>query len=252
MTTAILSALAEEQAGLIELLEAPEKVRHAGRDFWCGRLYERPVVLALSRIGKVSAATTATALIERFDVQRVLFTGVAGGLAGQVKVGDLVIATGFVQHDLDVSPLFPRFEVPSYDRDRFDCDEPLTAILSGAVKDLCTRAIGQFDSEIGVLRPVLHAGLLASGDRFVSSAIETCALQAALRSAGHEALAVEMEGAAVAQVCFDYRVPLAAVRTISDRADDLAHLDFPRFVRDIASRFAREIVQRFLQALPAP
>ncbi|MEO8249870.1 MAG: 5'-methylthioadenosine/adenosylhomocysteine nucleosidase [Burkholderiales bacterium] len=251
MATAILSALAEEQAGLIEQLDSPERVRHAGRDFWLGRLHGQPVVLALSRIGKVAAATTATALIERFAVERVLFTGVAGGLASEVRVGDLVLATGFVQHDLDVSPLYPRFQVPFYGRDRFECDEALKTILLRAINVALAGSKGIFDSEIGVLKPTVHTGLLASGDRFVSSAIESFALQAALRSAGHEPLAVEMEGAAVAQVCFDFGVPLAAVRTISDRADDNAHVDFPRFVLDIASRVAREVVKAFLEGLPA-
>lgn len=250
MATAILSALAQEQAGLVEMLEAPQRVRHAGRDFWRGRLHGQPVVLALSRIGKVAAATTAAALIERFAVERILFTGVAGGLASSVKVGDLVVATGFVQHDLDVSPLYPRYQVPFYGRDRFDCDEALTAIVTRAADHVCRSAAAGFDTEVGRLRPTLHTGLLASGDRFVSNALESCAIQAALRGAGHEPLAIEMEGAAVAQVCFDYRVPLAAVRTISDRADDNAHLDFARFVSEIASRFARDIVKGFLEVLP--
>ena len=250
MATAILSALAEEQAGLIELLEWPERARHAGRDFWRGGLHGHPVVLALSRIGKVAAATTATALIERFAVKRVLFTGVAGGLASGLRVGDLVVATGFVQHDLDVSPLYPRYQVPIYGRDRFGCDEALNTILLRAINLALTGGEGIFCSEIGELKPTVHSGLLASGDRFVSSANESIALQAALRSAGHEPLAVEMEGAAVAQVCFDYGVPLAAVRTISDRADDCAHVDFARFVRDVPSRVAREVVKAFLEALP--
>ena len=85
--TAILSALLEEQRGLVELLEQPRKVSHAGRDFWCGTLHGQRVVLALSKIGKVAAATTATALIERFGVQRIIFTGVAGGLGAAVNVG---------------------------------------------------------------------------------------------------------------------------------------------------------------------
>ena len=76
-------------------------------------------------------------------------------------------------------------------------------------------------------------------------------MQSALRSAGHEALAVEMEGAAVAQVCADYDIPFAAMRTISDRADDTAHIDFPRFVNEVASRYALAIVNELLQKLPA-
>ena len=81
---AILSALLEEQHGLMELLQQPHKLTHAGRDFWLGDLHGRPVVLALSKIGKVAAATTATALIERFGVSRIVFTGVAGGLGAGV------------------------------------------------------------------------------------------------------------------------------------------------------------------------
>lgn len=249
MTTAILSALAEEQAGLIEQLEAAECIRHAGRDFWCGRLRGQRVVLALSRIGKVSAATTATALIERFNVERILFTGVAGGLADSVKVGDIVIATGFVQHDLDVSPLYPRYQVPLYGRDRFDCDESLTALLMKANNEAFTGAFAGFNAEFGTLRPVVYQGLIASGDRFIGSATQASAIQHELRAAGHEPLAIEMEGAAVAQVCFDYGVPLAAVRTISDRADDAAHLDFERFLRDVARHVAHEIVSAFLNGL---
>ncbi|MGH8822049.1 MAG: 5'-methylthioadenosine/adenosylhomocysteine nucleosidase, partial [Rhodoferax sp.] len=99
MTTAILSALAEEQHGLLEALRQPECIRHAGRDFWLGELHGARVVLALSRIGKVAAATTATALIEHLAVTRILFTGVAGGLAPDVQVGDVVVASSFVQHD---------------------------------------------------------------------------------------------------------------------------------------------------------
>ena len=90
--TAILSALAEEQHGLIERLHQPRKVLHAGREFWLGDLHGQPVVLAVSKIGKVAAATTATALIERFAVRQIVFTGVAGGMADGVNVGDVVVA----------------------------------------------------------------------------------------------------------------------------------------------------------------
>ena len=95
----------------------------------------------------------------------------------------------------------------------------------------------------------LHHGLVISGDRFVSGAAESAALRAALSAAGHAALAVEMEGAAIAQVCHDYGLPFASVRTISDRADDSAHVDFPKFVGDVASQYARSIVERFLGLL---
>lgn len=242
MTTAILSALAEEQQGLLELLQQPEKLTHAGRDFWQGRLHGQPVVLALSRIGKVSATITATALVERFKVSRVVFTGTAGGLGDGVQAGDVVVATGFLQHDLDVSPLFPRYEVPLYGQSRFACDAALTALLLQASR-------AGLQSLALPAKTLLHHGLLASGDRFVSGAQESQDLRSALQAHGHDVLAVEMEGAAVAQVCFDYGLPFAAVRTISDRADDTAHVDFSVFVRDVASLYAQAIVRELLESL---
>ena len=240
MTTAILSALAEEQQGLIELLREPRRVARAGREFWLGELHGTPVVLALSRIGKVAAATTTTTLIEAFGVQRLIFTGVAGGIGPGVQVGDVVVASEFVQHDMDASPLFPRYQIPLYGRERFACDPALSQALLVA-----TRAGLQ---QLG-LRASVHHGLIASGDRFVSAADEARALHAALSAAGHVPLAVEMEGAAVAQVCHDYGIPFVAVRTISDRADDTAHVDFPEFVSEVASRYALAILDVFMRDL---
>ena len=243
--TAILSALAQEQHGLIELLQRPSKVTHAGRDFWLGVLHGQSVVLALSKIGKVSAATTTTALIERFGVQRIVFTGVAGGLSTDIHVGDVVVGQSFVQHDLDSSPLFPRYEVPLYGKTRFDGDADLTALLYAAAH--AALANPQLCGAYPAAK--VHLGLVASGDRFVSGAHESSTLRNALLLAGHDVLAVEMECAAVAQVCHDYGVPFAAVRTISDRADDTAHVDFPSFADQVASRYAQVIVAQFLGTL---
>lgn len=239
-TTAILSALAEEQQGLLDLLRRPQRVQRAGREFWQGELHGTPVVLALSRIGKVAAATTATTLIEAFGARRLVFTGVAGGIAPGVQVGDVVVAQEFVQHDMDASPLFPRYQVPLYGRERFACDAELGKALLAATRT----GLSRLD-----LRATVHHGLVASGDRFVSAAEEARALHAALTGAGHPPLAVEMEGAAVAQVCHDYAIPFAAVRTISDRADDSAHVDFPKFVTEVASRYALAILDEFVREL---
>jgi len=236
MSTAILSALAEEQEGLLGLLRQPQAVKRAGREFWQGELHGRKVVLALSRIGKVAAATTATTLIEAFGVHRVVFTGVAGGLAAAVKVGDVVVASEFVQHDMDASPIFPRYQIPLYQKDRFSCDPDLSARLMSAALE-------------GGYR--LHQGLIVSGDQFVSAAQEAQRLREELGLAGYAPLAVEMEGAAVAQVCHDYGIPFAAMRTISDRADDSAHVDFPKFVREVASRYALSIIDGLMQRVPA-
>jgi adenosylhomocysteine nucleosidase len=231
MRTAIVAAMHEELAAVLALMPDEQKQLAAGRDFWVGHLHGQEVVAVLSRIGKVAAATTATALIERFQVDRIVFTGVAGGLASKVHVGDVVVADAFLQHDLDASPLFPRYEVPLYDTDRFGTDPVLTKLLADAV----ARALHGTR---------VHQGLVVSGDRFVSSAAESRLLQAALP----DALAVEMEGAAFAQVCHDYGVPFAAVRTVSDRADDEAHGDFLRFIAEVASRHSAAIVEAFLRA----
>jgi len=243
--TAILSALAQEQHGLIALLHNPSQISHAGREFWLGDLHGQRVVLALSKIGKVAAAITSAVLIERFGVQRMVFTGVAGGLKSGVNVGDVVVAHDFMQHDMDASPLFARYEVPLYGKTRFNGDAELTTALFEASRSALA------DPKLQSIYPEAqaHRGLVASGDRFVSGVLESHALRQSLRAAGHDVLAVEMEGAAVAQVCHDYKIPFAAVRTISDRADDTAHVDFPSFIDQVASRYAQVIIERLLKLL---
>lgn len=240
MVTAILSALPEEQGSLVSALQQGERVAHAGRVFWRGQLHGQSVVLALSGIGKVAAAATAAMLAERFGAARMVFTGVAGGLGDGVRVGDVVLATRYVQHDMDASPIVARWVVPGHDGPLLACDAALSARLAQAAQTYLADAAGA---------PRLHQGLIASGDRFVSTVQESSALRAALVAAGHDVLAVEMEGAAVAQVCRDYGLPFAAVRTISDRADDSAHVDFAHFVRHVASRYADGIVREFLRAI---
>lgn len=251
MSTAILSALPEEQEGLLEGLDGASTVHHAGRDFHVGHWRGRPVVLALSRIGKVAAATTATLLVERFGVERIVFTGVAGGLHPSVRVGDTVVASELLQHDMDASPIFPRHEVPLYGRARFPTDPTLSAILIEAARELASNPSRLFDAQtrarFSLEAPAVHGGLVLSGDRFVSAAAEAAALRRMLP----DALAVEMEAAAVAQVCHDYGVPFAAVRNISDRADDAAHVDFPAYLSQVAGRQAAALVAALLERLPA-
>jgi adenosylhomocysteine nucleosidase len=227
---AIVSAMHEELHALLPLIESIERIEIAGRQFHRGRLHGRAVVLALSGIGKVAAAATATLLIDRFAAAELLFTGVAGGLHPDVAVGDVVVARSLLQHDMDASPLFPRYEVPLTGRSRFDADPPRAAALAEAARR-CLAGHGR-----------VHEGLIVSGDRFVSSHSES----GALRSALPDALAVEMEGAAVAQVCSDFGRPFAVLRSISDRADDAAHVDFTRFVAEVASVYTRTIVDDWL------
>jgi adenosylhomocysteine nucleosidase len=151
-------------------------------------------VLVLSRIGKVAAATTATALIERFNVSAIVFTGVAGGIATGVNVGDMVVASEFVQHDMDASPLFPPLEVPLYGRAHFPTDIALTQSLRVAAQGILNNPSQWIAMDtlhaLHVRSPKVHSGLVLSGDRFVSTSSESQALQQRLPLA----LAVEMEG----------------------------------------------------------
>ncbi|MBK9442228.1 MAG: 5'-methylthioadenosine/adenosylhomocysteine nucleosidase [Comamonadaceae bacterium] len=247
--TAIVSALLDEQRGLLGQLQNATKQVRAGRTFWSGLWGDLEVVLVLSKVGKVAAASTTATLIEAFGVKRILFTGVAGGLGDGVRVGDVVVAQEFLQHDLNSSPMFARYEIPLYGRARLPCDDTLTALLLKAANAGLTRAGSHFHHDILIADPCVHTGLVASGDQFVSCAEDATRLRADLQAAGHDALAVEMEGAAVAQVCFDHGVPFAAMRTISDRADDKAHIDFSAFIQQVASPYALAIVQEFMKLL---
>jgi adenosylhomocysteine nucleosidase len=230
---AIVSAMREELQALHQDLQNASVQRVAGRDFHVGTLHGHAALLVLSGIGKVAAATTTALLLDRFEVDALVFTGVAGGLGQGVNVGDVVIGDALLQHDLDASPIFPRWEVPLSGKSRFEADARWSDTLARAA-----HASGH----------AVHRGLIVSGDRFVCTSAESAALRAALP----DALAVEMEGAAVAQVCHDFARPFAVMRTISDRADDSAPGDFSRFVADVASGLTRAIVHAALAERRAP
>jgi adenosylhomocysteine nucleosidase len=246
---AVVSAMHDELRALLPLLREPRTVRLAGRDFVQGEIHGHPVVLVLSGIGKVAAASTAVLLMHEFDARQLVFTGVAGGLRHGVKVGDVVVARQLLQHDMDASPLFPRFEVPLTGRSHFDADAVLADALAAAATRCLARARssgGDAPGAFGTDGATLHQGLIVSGDCFVASAAQSDALRAVLP----EALAVEMEGAAVAQACADFQRPFAVLRTVSDRADDQAHVDFNRFIVDVASVYTRAIVEDWLRHTP--
>ncbi len=232
---AIVGAMHEEIAALLPCLAGVRTERRAGRDFHLGRLDGHDVILVRCGIGKVAAATTTAVLLDAFDARALVFTGVAGGLGEGVRVGDIVVATALLQHDMNAEPLFPRWEVPLTGRARFDADFAWTARVAQAGRTLAAANPHPAGARV-------HEGLVVSGDRFVSTRAESTLLRSQLP----DALAVEMEGAAVAQVCHDFARPFAVVRTISDRADDAAHGDFQRFVRDVAAPYSRDIVRAAL------
>lgn len=246
---AIVSALHEELHALLPVTQVTRRERRAGREFHVGQLDGHEVVLVLSGIGKVAAAATTAVLLDGFEVDALLFTGVAGGLGAGVAVGDMVVAQELLQHDLDASPLFPRYEVPLTGRSRFAADAAWSAALVAGCEHVLAHPqrhphLAPALAGLGIAQPRCHRGLVVSGDRFVSTAAEGAALQQALP----DALAVEMEGAALAQVCGDFGRPFAVLRTISDRADASAHVDFGRFIAEVAAELSRDIVRAALAA----
>jgi adenosylhomocysteine nucleosidase len=150
---------------------------------------------------------------------------------------------------MDASPLFPRFEIPLTGMAQFPADTALSARLAMAGQDFLSQ---DFQTVIDTgarsrfkrTRPALHHGLIASGDEFVSSSERIVQLKNHLP----EVLAVEMEGAAVAQVCHEFEIPFAIIRTISDDADESSAEDFMRFIEKVAAHYAFHIVRRFCLA----
>lgn len=242
---AIIAAMSEELAAIQDAVAAagPVQIREiVGQRIQQGHLAGRPVLLAQSGIGKVAAAATATVLAGLSD--QVIMVGTAGGLGPRVCSGDLVVGAELLQHDLDVRPLWGRWVVPWLGQARIPTDPKLTAALSRAASVVVESHRGELARQ-GFPEPGWHTGLLISGDRFVSTTAEAKRLQTELP----EALAVDMESAAVAQVCHQAGVRFAVARTISDRADEAAGIDFPRFLTQVAAPYARELVVNALQAL---
>ncbi|QBQ97975.1 5'-methylthioadenosine/adenosylhomocysteine nucleosidase [Paraburkholderia pallida] len=248
----VLAALPQELGDLIAAMQAESGVvtRTLGRrDYHIGTVYGVPCVVTLARVGKVAAAATVSALIHVFDVQAVVFTGVAGGVGPDVHVGDVVVGETLLQHDMNAEPLFPRHEIPLLARSRFDADRALAAALAAAcerfIEEEGTALAARFSAALprfATALPRVHRGLVISGDQFVASAAAVGDLRAALP----DALAVEMEGAALAQVCYEYDVPCAVVRTISDTADEHASTSFSSFLTEIAGTYSTGILRRFL------
>ncbi|MEJ5896927.1 MAG: 5'-methylthioadenosine/adenosylhomocysteine nucleosidase [Aquabacterium sp.] len=247
----VIAALPEELQSLLDAMPDAQAIERAGRTFWVGHLQGRDIVAVLSRIGKVAAATTTTVLLTEMACRQIIFTGVAGGLGPDVRVGDVVVADALVQHDMDASPLFPRYELPGLGVSHLHPPVDLTArvheVVSEALSPQALSVNGPLKdvhlASLGLGLPRVHRGLIASGDQFVNAAADCDTLRHHLPGV----LAVEMEGAAVAQVCHDFDTPYVVLRTISDRADESAHIDFPRFVRAVACRYALVMIEALLR-----
>jgi adenosylhomocysteine nucleosidase len=248
----IISALHEEQAGLIAQMNDIRITTRGMRDYVHGKLWEIDCVCVLSRLGKVASAATAATLIERFDVTHVIFTGVAGSADRSVKIGDIVIADNLVQHDMDTRPLFPQFEIPLTGLSKFSSELKLSVQLEHAAQqflqmDLAQQIPDANRKKLKINQAQVHRGLIASGDEFISSAKRL----EELKEHFPDLLAVEMEGAAVAQVCFEFGIPFSVIRTVSDGADEHSAIDFMEFIRQVASVYAFHTMRRFCGILLA-
>ncbi len=242
----IIGALPEEVDRLHELLVDETISEHVGRRFHSGLLGAQRVTLVQSRIGKVAAAVTAATLIRDYDVDAIIFTGVAGALSDHLRVGDVVIASELIQHDLQGPPeLFARGEIPLLRVIELSTDDALTAAAVAAAHEFVESGFGDIVTQealagLGIDRPTVHVGQVATGDEFIHGD-----LKHVVRSRTPNAICVDMEGAAVAQVCLEHGgVPLCVIRSISDLASGTASIDFPLFLDTLARHYSAEILTR--------
>ena len=163
------------------------------------------------------------------------------------SVGDIVISKRLVQHDLDARPIISRFELPLLNRIYVDSDPELSELAGKAVSNLLARGVERMVGEEAVkefnLAPALYFGDIASGDQFVNSDEKRREILSLLP----EVQCVEMEGAAVAQVCLEFGIPFTVIRTISDTADHNARVDFGKFIIEVANAYSRAIVSEIMR-----
>jgi len=245
-----MSAMHEELNRIVAMLDNVEEQKVGHKQVYLGTLNQKKVVVVFSGWGKVAAATTSTMLIERYAITQLVFTGVAGAISTQLNIGDIVIGSSYVQHDMDCAGVLgiKRFEIPLLSLTEIPADESLQqksfeASRKYLTEDLATDVLEKELEQLGISNiPAIHSGLIASGDQFISSAEK----QQELKDALPKLLAVEMEGAAVAQVAHEYELPFIVIRIISDKANDDSMIDFPRFIEQVASHFTAGIIKRLI------
>ncbi|WP_298034660.1 5'-methylthioadenosine/adenosylhomocysteine nucleosidase [uncultured Dysosmobacter sp.] len=207
--TAIISAMAVELDALVKAADMEKETVIGGKTFYVGKLNGEDVVMVQAGIGKVMAANGTAALLNNFTVKGVVFTGIAGGVGDTVNVMDMVIGTKLVQHDYGTET-----------NDGFEWNGKAAADKeTGMIPVDGSLSKVAYNSACNVLGSAkVHQGVIATGDQFISSETYVKELQTKFN-----ALACEMEGAAVARVCDQYGVPCAVIRCMSDKADGLAH-----------------------------
>lgn len=220
MKIAILSAMNEEITPILN--SYPNKILShqdiAGNRYYFLETENHQLILAYSKIGKVHSALSASVMILHFGAERLIFSGVAGGLNPKLKVGDLIIANELCQHDVDLTAF----------------GHPLGFIPESSVYIQADSKLNALAKEIASQKGIaLYEGIIASGDSFVASAEKK---QWIIQN--FKADAVEMEGASVANVCRLLKVPFCILRSISDNADGEADISFDQFLESSAKRSA--------------
>lgn len=240
---AIISAMQEEIQALLNKLQNVSNIKKGMRTYYVGTLFNKKVVLVFSRWGKVAAAATTTQLINDFDLDEIIFTGVAGGIHPNLNIGDVVIGKNLFQHDLNASPFYKRFEIPIIKKLFLETKNPDSLIAATTIfLQNYHRYVKLNDAQtFDITKPKLVFGDIASGDQFISSLKKIAKLNKQIPSA----ICVEMEGAAVAQICYEYEMPFSIIRIISDKANDNATIDFSKFSNTIASNYALGILENY-------
>lgn len=220
----IIGAMEEEVAELKRRMEIEEVSEVASMSFYRGKLEDKEVVIVRSGIGKVNAAVCAQILIDRFHVDTLINTGIAGSLDAQIDIGDMVISTDAVEHDMDASAFGdPVGQIPQMDTFSFPADEKLVKLA----KEINER-----------INPDIHTwtGRIVSGDQFVASSQVKERLVTLFG-----AKCTEMEGAAIAHTAYLNKISCVIIRAISDKADNSAEMDYPAF-EELAIRHSVRLV----------
>lgn len=208
----IIGAMEEEIDKLYSAMEEKDTVKYAGWTFYKGRLMGRQVIIVRSGIGKVNMAACAQVMISVFNVQFLINTGVAGSLDAKIDIGDIVISTDCIQHDMDAVAFgYEPGVIPQMDCSVFVADERARKLAVSLCKEVNT--------DIHV-----HEGRVLSGDVFVADKAKKDYLVSQF-----EGKCTEMEGAAMAQVAYINKIPYLVIRAISDKADDSANMDYGQF-----------------------
>ncbi|MBB5324857.1 adenosylhomocysteine nucleosidase [Anoxybacillus tepidamans] len=230
MKVAIIGAMEEEVAILREKIDSREDTVVANCEFYTGTLNGVDVILLKSGIGKVNAAMSTTILLERFQPDVVINTGSAGGFLSSLNVGDIVISTEVVHHDVDVTAFgYAYGQVPGMPA-RYTAD---TKLIEAAEKSAA------HIRDIQVVK-----GLIATGDSFMNDPARV----EFVRTQFSNLYAVEMEAAAIAQVCFQFGVPFVVIRALSDIAGKESNVSFEQFLHK-AALHSSELVQAMLDEL---